>query len=152
GKTAIVEGLAQRIADGDVPPKLQNIEIRSLDLAALIAGARFRGDFEERLKKLIDEVLKNPNVVLFIDEAHTLVGAGASEGSMDAANALKPHLARGEVRMIGATTVDEYRKRFEKDKALVRRFQPVEVASPSPEDAITILEGIAPKYEEFHGV
>jgi ATP-dependent Clp protease ATP-binding subunit ClpB len=153
GKTAIVEGLAKRITDGDVPTTLKNKRLISLDLGALIAGAKYRGEFEDRLKAVLKEIqAKGSEVILFIDELHTLVGAGGSEGAMDASNMLKPALARGELRCVGATTLDEYRKHIEKDKALERRFQPVMVTEPTPEDAITILRGLKDKYEVYHGV
>lgn len=153
GKTAIAEGLAHRIVDGDVPENLKSKEIYSLDMGALIAGAKYKGEFEERLKAVIKEVTSSDgNIVLFIDEIHTLVGAGGGEGAMDAANILKPALARGELRAIGATTLDEYQKYFEKDKALERRFQKVTVDEPDTESAISILRGIKEKYETHHKV
>ncbi len=153
GKTAIVEGLAQRIIRGDVPESLKEVKLISLDLGALVAGAKFRGEFEERLKAVLKEVQEsNGEIVMFIDELHTVVGAGATEGSMDAGNLLKPMLARGELRTIGATTVNEYRKYIEKDPALERRFQPVLVDEPSVEDTISILRGLKGKYEVHHGV
>ncbi len=153
GKTAIAEGLAHRIVDGDVPENLKNKEVYSLDMGALIAGAKFKGEFEERLKAVIKEVTNSDgNIVLFIDEIHTLVGAGGGQGAMDAANILKPALARGELRAIGATTLDEYQKYFEKDKALERRFQKVIVDEPDTESAISILRGIKEKYETHHKV
>ena len=153
GKTAIAEGLAQRIVRGDVPSSLKDRRLFSLDMGALIAGAKFRGEFEERLKAVLNEVKKsNGEIILFIDELHTIVGAGKTEGSMDAGNLLKPMLARGELHCIGATTLDEYRKYIEKDAALERRFQPVMVAEPTVEDTISILRGLKERYEIFHGV
>ena len=152
GKTAIAEGLAQRIAGGDVPFKLREKEVYLLDLTALVAGTQFRGQFESRMKGLIDEVKRLGNIVLMIDEVHSIVGAGDAEGSMNAANILKPALSRGEIQVIGATTFNEYRKSIEKDTALERRFQPVTVSEPSIEDSVEILKGLAPNYEKFHGV
>ena len=150
GKTAIAEGLAQRIVNGNVPEILRNKRIISLSISSMLAGAKYRGEFEERLKKAIDEVQKHEDMIIFIDEIHTLVGAGATEGAMDAANILKPALARGEFQVIGATTLDEYKKHIEKDAALERRFQPVLVGEPSEEDALEILRGLRDRYEAFH--
>ena len=150
GKTAIAEGLAQRIAAADVPEELLDKQVLSLDLSGMVAGTKYRGEFEERIKKTIDEVKKAGNVILFIDELHTIVGAGSAEGAVDAANILKPALSRGEIRVVGATTLNEYRKYIEKDAALERRFQPVTVAAPTPETAIEILKGLRDKYEAHH--
>ena len=150
GKTAIAEGLAQRIVDGNVPEILRNKRIISLSISSMLAGAKYRGEFEERLKKAIDEVQQHKDMIIFIDEIHTLVGAGATEGAMDAANILKPALARGEFQVIGATTLDEYKKHIEKDAALERRFQPVQVGEPNEEDALEILRGLRDRYEAFH--
>ncbi|MBR4282615.1 MAG: ATP-dependent Clp protease ATP-binding subunit, partial [Clostridia bacterium] len=152
GKTAIAEGLAVKIAKGEVPELLKNKHVFSLDLTGMVAGTKYRGDFEERIKNAIDEVKKAGNIILFIDEIHTLIGAGSAEGATDAANILKPSLARGELQVIGATTISEYRKNIEKDAALERRFQPVTVGEPSEDEAISILFGLRDKYEAHHGV
>ena len=152
GKSAIVEGLAEKIVSGDVPKELADKTIISLDLSSMVAGAKYRGEFEERLKNVLNEVKSNSSIILFIDEIHTIVGAGAAEGAVDAANIIKPALARGEVQLIGATTISEYRKHIEKDSALERRFQPILINEPSEKDAIEILLGLREKYEEFHGV
>jgi len=152
GKTAIVEGLAQKIVSGDIPVTLQGKQIYTLDLSSLVAGSRYRGDFEERLKKVLKEIKTRGDIVLFIDEIHTLVGAGAAEGAIDAASILKPMLARGELQTVGATTLEEFRKHFEKDAALERRFQSVKVDEPNLPDAIEILGGLKDRYEVHHGV
>ncbi len=152
GKTAIAEGLAQAIVSGDVPELLKNKRVFSVDLSGMVAGAKYRGEFEERLKKAMEEVTNDGNVILFIDEIHTIIGAGAAEGAIDAANILKPALARGEIQLIGATTLNEYRKYIEKDAALERRFQSVMVGEPSIDDTVEILKGLRPKYEAHHGV
>ena len=150
GKTAVTEGLAQRLINGNIPKVLASKRIISLNMASLVAGTKYRGDFEDRLKKIIDEIIENKNIILFIDEMHTLIGAGAAEGSMDAANILKPALSRGEIQVIGATTLKEYKKYIEKDSALERRFQTIMVNEPSAKDAISLLKGIRNKYEKFH--
>ena len=152
GKTAIVEALAMRIVSGNVPENLKDIRIYTLDLSAMVAGSKYRGEFEERIKKMLSEVIAMGNIVLFIDEIHTIIGAGGAEGAIDAANILKPSLARGEIRIIGATTISEYRKHFEKDAALVRRFQPVNVEEPSVAETIKIVNGLKKRYEEHHNV
>ncbi|NLK95597.1 MAG: ATP-dependent Clp protease ATP-binding subunit [Clostridiales bacterium] len=152
GKTAVIEGLAQRIAEGDVPDILENKRLISLDISSMVAGAKYRGEFEERLKKVMEELRENKNIIVFIDEIHTIIGAGGAEGAIDAANILKPALARGEIQCIGATTIDEYRKNIEKDSALERRFQPITVEEPSNEDTLEMLKGLREKYEEHHGV
>ena len=152
GKTAIVEGLAQKIVEGDVPEILKNKRLVSMDISGMVAGAKYRGDFEERVKKALNEVKKSDDIILFIDEIHTIVGAGSAEGAIDAANILKPILARGEIQLIGATTLDEYRKYIEKDAALERRFSSVNVPEPTKENAILILRGIRDKYEAHHNV
>lgn len=152
GKTAIVEALAGKIAKGDVPENIKNIRIHTLDLSAMVAGSKYRGEFEERIKKVINEVISLGNIVLFIDEIHTIIGAGGAEGAIDAANILKPVLARGEIKIIGATTISEYRKHFEKDAALVRRFQPVNVEEPSEAETIEIVKGLRERYEAHHNV
>src|SRR5205823_8375607 len=153
GKTAIVEGLAQRIVSGDVPDVLKTKRLVALDLPALVAGAKYRGEFEDRLKAVLKEIADaRGQIIVFIDELHTIVGAGAAEGAIDAGNMLKPMLARGELRAVGATTLDEYRKHIEKDPALERRFQPVYVGEPTVEDTIAILRGLKERYEVHHGV
>ena len=152
GKTAAVEGLAQKIVSGDVPEILKNKRVVTLDISGMVAGAKYRGDFEERIKKALNEVKKAGDIILFIDEIHTIVGAGAAEGAIDAANILKPLLARGEIQLVGATTLNEYRKFIEKDAALERRFSPVIVNEPSEKDTVQILKGIRDKYEAHHNV
>ncbi len=152
GKTAIAEGLAQKITEGNIPETLKDKRVITLDLSSMVAGAKYRGEFEERLKKALDEIRKAGNVILFIDEMHTIIGAGAAEGAIDASNILKPSLARGEIQVIGATTLDEYRKHVEKDAALERRFQPITVGEPTKEEAIEILKGVRDKYEAHHRV
>ncbi len=152
GKTAIVEGLAQRISDGDVPSFLADKRVLGLDLSLIVAGTKYRGQFEERLKTIMKELMENQNSIIFIDELHTLVGAGSAEGSLDAANILKPALSRGEIQCIGATTPAEYRKSIEKDRSLERRFQAVKVPPPNEEDAVKIIMGIKDRYEKFHAV
>ena len=152
GKTAVAEGLAVKIAQGDVPEHLKTKRVFSLDLTSMIAGTKYRGDFEDRIKKVIEEVKKSDDIILFIDELHTIIGAGSAEGSADAANILKPSLARGDFQVIGATTLDEYRKHIEKDAALERRFQPVQVDEPSKEDAVKILKGLRDRYEAHHKI
>src|SRR6059036_1247456 len=152
GKTAIVEGLAQRIVRGDVPSFLENKRILSLDISLIVAGTKYRGQFEERLKQIMRELIENPQYIVFIDELHTLVGAGSAEGSLDAANILKPALSRGEIQCIGATTPGEFRKSIEKDRSLERRFQAVKVPPPTDDQAIAILTGVRERYENFHQV
>ena len=152
GKTAIVEGLAERIVAGDVPDTVKNKRVLTLDLSGMVAGSKYRGEFEERIKKVVKEVIEDGNVLLFLDELHTLIGAGGAEGAIDASNILKPSLARGEIQLIGATTISEYRKYIEKDAALERRFQPVSVEEPTEEEAVAIVKGIRSKYEEHHRV
>merc|ERR1719161_2434783 len=150
GKTAVAEGLAQMIASGDVPETIEGKQVVTLDMGLLVAGTKYRGEFEERLKKLMEEIKQHDDIILIIDEVHTLIGAGAAEGAIDAANILKPALARGELQCIGATTIDEYRKHIEKDPALERRFQPVQVPEPSVSEAIEILRGLRERYETHH--
>ena len=152
GKTAVVEGLASRIVAGNVPYSVQNKRLLTLDLSGMVAGSKYRGEFEERIKRVVKEVIEDGNVILFLDELHTIIGAGGAEGAIDASNILKPSLARGEIQLIGATTISEYRKYIEKDAALERRFQPVTVEEPTVEEAKAILKGIAHKYEEHHRV
>lgn len=152
GKTAVVEGLAQMIASGDVPETIADKRVVTLDLSGMVAGSKYRGEFEERIKKVISEVVESGDVLLFIDEIHTIIGAGGAEGALDASNILKPSLARGEIQLIGATTINEYRKYIEKDSALERRFQPVTVDEPSEEESVAILKGLRSRYEEHHKV
>ena len=152
GKTAIVEGLAQRISDGDVPSFLADKRILSLDLSLIVAGTKYRGQFEERLKTIMKELMESQNSIVFIDELHTLVGAGSAEGSLDAANILKPALSRGEIQCIGATTPSEYRKSVEKDRSLERRFQAVKVPAPTEDEAVQVISGVRERYEKFHAV
>ena len=152
GKTAVVEGLAQKIVAGDVPEILKGKRVVTVDLSSMVAGAKYRGDFEERIKKALNEVKKAGDIILFIDEIHTIVGAGAADGAIDAANIMKPLLARGEIQLVGATTLNEYRKYIEKDSALERRFSPVNISEPSEKDTITILKGLRDKYEAHHNV
>ena len=152
GKTAIAEGLALRIAGGDVPPTISRKRVVTLDLSAMVAGSKYRGEFEERIKKVIGEVIEDGNIILFLDEIHTIIGAGGAEGAIDASNILKPSLARGEIQLIGATTIEEYRKYLAKDAALERRFQPVNVEEPTVGEAVEILKGIKRKYEDHHQV
>ena len=152
GKTAIAEGLAQAIVNNEVPETLKDKRVMSLDMGTVVAGTKYRGEFEERLKKVMEEIHQAGNVILFIDELHTLVGAGGAEGAIDASNILKPALARGELQCIGATTLDEYRKNIEKDAALERRFQPVQVDEPTVEDTIEILKGLRDRYEAHHRI
>ena len=152
GKTAIAEGLARRIVEGSVPPTVQGKRVVTLDLSGMVAGSKYRGEFEERIKRVIKEVIEDRNVLLFLDELHTIIGAGGAEGAIDASNILKPSLARGEVQLIGATTLDEYRKYIEKDAALERRFQPVTVEEPTKEETLEILQGIKDSYEKHHGL
>src|SRR5699024_1526594 len=152
GKTAIAEGFAQKIVEGSVPPSLVNKRLMALDMGSLVAGTKYRGEFEERMKKIIDEIYEDGNVILFVDELHTLIGAGGAEGAIDASNILKPALARGELQTIGATTSDEYQKYIEKDAALERRFASVLVNAPTNEETVDILEGLKERYEDHHNV
>ena len=150
GKTAVAEGLAQKLAAAEVPDELMDKRLLSLDLSAMVAGTKYRGEFEERVKALLDEVRREGNVILFLDELHTIVGAGSAEGAVDAANILKPALGRGELRVVGATTLAEYRRYIEKDAALERRFQPITVGEPTEEQALAILRALRPRYESHH--
>ena len=152
GKTAIAEGLAQRIVSGLVPDTVKNKRVVVLDLSGMVAGSKYRGEFEERIRKVVDEVRRHQGILLFIDELHTIIGAGGAEGALDASNILKPSLSRGEIQLIGATTLEEYRKYIEKDAALERRFQPITVEEPTEEEAYEILKGLRPYYEKHHGV
>ena len=152
GKTAVAEGLAQKIISGNVPETIKDKRVLTLDISGMVAGSKYRGEFEERIKRVINEVKEDGNILLFIDEIHTIIGAGGAEGAIDAANILKPSLARGELQIIGATTIEEYRKHIEKDAALERRFQPVMVEEPSEEEAIEILIGLKGAYENHHHV
>ena len=152
GKTAIAEGLAQKIVNNEVPETLRNKRVMTLDMGTVVAGTKYRGEFEDRLKKVMDEIRQAGNIILFIDELHTLIGAGGAEGAIDASNILKPSLARGELQCIGATTLDEYRKYIEKDAALERRFQPITVDEPTAEESIQILKGLRDRYEAHHRV
>ena len=152
GKTAIVEGLAQRIVMGMVPDTVKDKRLVVLDLSGMVAGSKYRGEFEERIKNVLQEVKEHQGILLFIDEIHTIIGAGGAEGALDASNILKPSLSRGEIQLIGATTLEEYRKYIEKDAALERRFQPVTVEEPSSEETVEILKGLRPYYEKHHGV
>ena len=152
GKTAIVEGLARRIVSGNVPASMRDKRLLTLDLSGMVAGSKYRGEFEERIKRVVEEVISDGNIILFVDELHTLIGAGGAEGALDASNILKPSLSRGEIQLIGATTINEYRKYVEKDAALERRFQPVQVEEPTPAQTIDILRGIVHIYEDHHHV
>jgi ATP-dependent Clp protease ATP-binding subunit ClpC len=152
GKTAIVEGLATKIVEGDVPETISGKRVLTLDLSGMVAGSKYRGEFEERIKRVIQEVIEDGNVLLFLDEIHTVIGAGSAEGAIDASNIMKPSLARGEIQLIGATTLEEYRKHIEKDAALERRFQPVKVEEPTEEETVDILKGLRSGYEEYHNI
>ena len=152
GKTAIAEGLAQKIVEGNIPETIKDKRVLTLDLSGMVAGSKYRGEFEERIKKVIQEVMNDGNILLFIDEIHTIIGAGGAEGAIDASNILKPSLARGEIQLIGATTREEYRKYIEKDAALERRFQPVVIEEPTEDETIQILKGLRDRYEAHHQV